>query len=100
MVKGDERFAGEAYLYLDLYHGKCRGVAYAFNDSSGLKKSEFRYIGTYSNWVRLLKGEIDPIQGVLMGKFRLEGPPMVKVMRYTRAAKELVRTAAMVPTEW
>ena len=62
-------------------------------------QAAFSYIGPYRNWIRLIKREIDPIQGVLTGKFKLKGP-MMKIMRYTRAAKELVNTANQVETEF
>ena len=44
-------------------------------------------------------GEIDPIKGLLTRKFKLTGS-MMKIMRYTRAAAELVKTASKVPTEF
>ena len=43
--------------------------------------------------------EIDPIQGLLTGKFKLQGS-MMKVMRFTKAAKEMVNTTALVQTEF
>ena len=56
-------------------------------------------MGKYSNWVKLIKGEIDPIQGLMTGKFKLDGS-MMKIMRYTNAAKEMVNTAKMVDTQF
>ncbi len=46
--------------------------------------------------MRLINQEIDPIQGLLTGKFKLKGD-MAKDLRAVRAAKELVETAGNVP---
>ena len=37
-------------------------------EEGDVPKSSFKYMGKYSNWVKLIKGEIDPIQGY-SGKF-------------------------------
>ncbi len=94
VIEEDEGNPDNAYLYLDLFHGSCRKYQYGL-DPSSFPKSEFRYIGKYSNWIRLIHGEIDPIKGVLTGKFKLEGS-MMKIMRFTRAAKDMVNTASTV----
>lgn len=97
VIQKDKSFDNTAYIYLDLFHGKCRGGRLQMDGEA--PKSEFQYIGPYGNWVRLIRREIDPIQGVLIGKFKLKGS-MMKIMRYTRAAKELVNTANMVETQF
>jgi len=87
----------EVIYYVDLWHGKCRD-AYSI-PSRDAKKTEFIYEGTYENWIKLIQGEIGPIRGLLTRKFKLTGS-MAKIMRYTRAASELVSCAAKVPTEF
>jgi putative sterol carrier protein len=98
VIRKDVAYDKDAYLYLDLYHGKCRGAKFSFIPEE-LPRSEYKYIGPYTNWKRLINKEIDPIQGILTGKFKLEGS-MMTIMRFTRAAKEMVATAASVPTEF
>ena len=98
VVQEDESFDREAYIYLDLHHGKCRDAKFSFVESE-LPKAEYRYIGPYGNWRKLVNKEVDPIQGILTGKFKLEGS-MMKIMRFTKAAKEMVSTAALVQTEF
>ena len=98
VIKKDEGLARDAFLYLDLYHGSCRGFKFTLNESD-VPKSEFRYIGKYSNWLKLINKEVDPIQGILTGKFKLEGS-MMKIMKFTKAAKEMVSTASSVKTEF
>jgi len=97
VILPDEGLKEEFLAYLDLYHGKCR--EYKIPKSRDEVKAEFVYEGKYSDWKRLVKGELDPIKGLLTRKFRLKGN-LAKIMRYTRAAKELVSTASKVPSEF
>ena len=94
VMQKDDTHPMDEYVYLDLHHGKCRSAKY-IDSGDNLPKTEFKYIGKYSNWVKLLDKQIDPIQGILTGKFKLDGP-MMKIMRYTKAAKEMVNTASTV----
>jgi putative sterol carrier protein len=97
VVQPDSTLKEQKVYYVDLWHGKCRGVAMLKPGET--KQTAFVYEGPYGNWVKLIKKEIDPIQGLLTGKFKLKGD-MLKVLRAVRAAKELVETAGTVPTEF
>lgn len=87
----------EVVFYVDLWHGKCR-EAYMV-PSREAKETEFIYEGPYGNWKKLIMGEIGPIRGLLTRKFKLKGS-MSKILRYTKAASELVKTTEKVPTEF
>ena len=97
IVTPDEGLDREYVFYVDLWHGKCRDACIV--PSRDAKKAEFVYEGKYSNWKKLIAGELDPIQAVMTRKFKLSGN-LAKVMRYTKAASELVKTASKVPTEF
>lgn len=97
VVKPEGDLAEEASFYVDLWHGRCREARML--EPGEEVKTAFTYAGPYGNWVKLINAEIDPIKGLLTGKFRLRGS-MMKVMRYTKAAKILVETASQVPTEF
>jgi len=75
-------------VWLDLYHGKCRGYDF-WVDGQEKPASDFIYSGPEKNWLGLIDGKIDPIQGLMAGKFKLVGN-MPMVMRHTLAAKILV----------
>jgi len=98
VIEPDDKLDKKKIFYLDLWHGDCRGVK-AFEDGDSLPETEFQYIGTYSNWLKVIRGEIDPIKGILTRKFKLVGDKG-KVMRATKAAKELVVSAQKVETEF
>lgn len=81
-------------VLLDLYHGTCRAAR--FEPDSRTTESEFVYEGTVANWTRLMAGTLDPVGALMDGTFKLRGN-LAKAMRFTRAAKELVSTAAGLP---
>jgi putative sterol carrier protein len=78
-------------VHLALAHGTCMAATYL--PDARTVPSEFVYEGTPENWTRLLHREIDPVKSILNGTFRIRGNP-AKALRFTRAAKELVETAA------
>ncbi|MHA1684349.1 MAG: SCP2 sterol-binding domain-containing protein [Promethearchaeota archaeon] len=85
--------------YFDLWHGKCR-KAFQEKDLDNLQeKPEFVYDGKLENWKKVLEKKLDPIQGLMTGKFKLIGN-MAKVMRAVKAAQELVNTTTQIETEF
>ncbi|MCF2136634.1 MAG: SCP2 sterol-binding domain-containing protein [Candidatus Thorarchaeota archaeon] len=82
-------------FYLDLWHGKCKAARMAGPDDT----AEFVYAGAYSSWKALFAGKVHPIKGIMQRKFALTGN-YGKVMRATKAAMELVATAASIPTKF
>jgi len=115
VVKPSGPLDKELKMFIGLYHGECTGAKALDDDEDydilppntdprpleeGKKVgAEFEFSGTYDNWVKVLKKELDPIQGLMAGKFKLVGN-MAKVMRATKAAQELVNSTTMVDTEF
>lgn len=97
VINPDDKFEDTVHLYLDLSHGECK-EAKMITDANLVPESEFQYIGKYSNWEKLLKGEIDPIRGLLMRKFKLVGNK-AKLMR-SPVAKQLVATARKIDSNF
>ena len=96
LVAPDAQSPNGSGIHLDLYHGECRAARFV-PDASGVA-SEFVYEGPRAQWSRLLRHELDPVKAILDGTFRIKGN-LAKAMRFTRAAKELVETAATIPAE-
>ncbi len=80
-------------VLLDLANGQCRSATYQPDARS--VAAEFVYEGTAENWQRLVRHEVDPVKAILDGTFKVRGN-LAKLMRFTRAAKELVETASNV----
>lgn len=97
VVEPDEAYDDEAYLFLGLYHGKSPD-AEALEDLSE-RETEFILRGPFSVWRQVIKGKMDPIQGMMTRKLKVQGN-MMKIMRYPKAAKEIVSCCAQVPTAW
>ncbi len=97
IVEAGEDIPEPVYIYMDLWHGKCR-EAFATTDPS-VKDPVFRMSGSLENWRRVIEKKLDPIQGLLTRRFKLKGD-MVKVMRAVKAAQELVNCTTLVSTEF
>lgn len=95
LVRGPDPNAPAPGIHLALAHGECSAAKF-YADARNVS-SEFVYEGTPENWEKLRAGQIDPVKAILEGTFKIRGN-LAKVMRFTRAAKELVETAAKIPT--
>jgi putative sterol carrier protein len=84
-------------LYIDLWHGEARSAG-AVGDESEMSP-EFVIRAPVTTWRRVIEKKLDPIQGMITGQLRLKGT-MSKIMRYPKAAAELVTCATKVPTEF
>ena len=93
----DDAFPDTVYLFLGLYHGKCTDAALIASEDE--REAEFVIRASFSNWRKVIEGKLDPIQGMMTRKLKLQGN-MMKIMRYPKAAKEMVACCALVPTEW
>jgi putative sterol carrier protein len=85
-----------AAIHLDLWHGTCRSARFVADPASVV--SEFELRGKRRDWLRLLAGELDPIRAIMDRTFRFRGN-LLKAMRFSAAAQELLRTASQVPRE-
>jgi putative sterol carrier protein len=85
----------EWIAYMDLWHGECR--EHGVLPSREAKKTEFVYEGPLESWVELIKGDLDPIRGLLTRKFRLTGS-MPKIMKNVKATTELAKNCTRVST--
>jgi len=96
LEKGADATAPAPGIHLALAHGECSAAT--FHPDARTVSSEFVYEGSPENWRKLLDGQVDPVKAILDGTFRIKGN-LAKAMRFTRAAKELVETAAKVPAD-
>ncbi len=85
------------YLYMDLWHGKCRD-AFLVTDKDS-KQPAFVMSGTYSKWKRVVTAQLDPIQGLMTGQLKLKGN-MVMVMKNVKAAQEMVKACTRIETDF
>lgn len=97
VAEADAAYAGTSYLFLGLYHGKSPDAAMVASENE--RPAQFVIRAPFSAWRQVIEGKLDPIQGMMTRKLKLQGN-MMKIMRYPKAAKEIVSCCAKVPTEW
>ncbi|TEU04033.1 MAG: sterol carrier protein [Dehalococcoidia bacterium] len=85
------------YLFVGLNHGKCTDAAEVASENE--REAAFVIRAPYSNWRKVIEGKLDPIQGMMTRKLKLKGD-MTKILRYPKAAKELVNCVSRVPTDF
>jgi len=61
----------EIIYYVNLWHGECLGVAEL--NSVDEKDAVFVMIAEFDNIVRVLKGELDPMQAMMTRKLKVKG---------------------------
>ena len=93
LVKPADPAAPAPGVHLDLANGTCRAATFLPDARSFA--AEFVYEGPPESWDRLMRHEVDPVKAILDGTFKVRGN-LAKLMRFTRAAKELVETASNV----
>lgn len=97
VIEPDDTYPGTDYLLLELYHGKSPGAELL--DPENLPDTEYTINAPYTTWRKVIDGKLDPIQGMMTGQLKLQGD-LMKVMRYPKAAQEIVSCCAKIPTNW
>ena len=87
----------DLWAILDLWHGACR--AGRIVDAAQGARCAYVIRAPYSRWKDVLNGDLDPVKGMMQGKLKVQGD-LATIVRYVRAANELVHLTTMVPTEF
>jgi len=96
-VGADDTLPETAYLFVGLNHGKCTDTALIASEDE--REAQFIIRASATNWRKVIEGKLDPIPGMMTRKLKLKGD-MMKVMRYPKAAKEMVNCVSRVPTDF
>ncbi len=97
VAEPDRNVPEDLWGYLDLWHGSCRdarAIGAADADAAAYTLS-----APYSRWKDVVHGELDPIKGMMQGKLRVRGD-LPTIVRYVKAANELVRLTGLVDTDF
>lgn len=97
VVEADETLAETSYLYLDLHHGKSPSARQLAGPDEA--QAAFVLSAPLATWRRVIEGKLDPIQGMMTRQLKLQGN-MMKIMRYPKAAKEIVSCCSLVPSDF
>jgi len=92
----DKGVPEDVWVWVDLWHGKCREARFGVPPEEG-EKARFIIRAPYSRWKEVIRRELDPIKGMMQGKLKLKGD-LPTIVRYVKAANELVNVASTVDT--
>jgi putative sterol carrier protein len=85
----------DLWAVLDLWHGACRGSRMVSAEEGA--RCAYVIRAPYSRWKDVLHGDLDPVKGMMQGKLKVQGD-LATIVRYVRAANELVHLTSEVPT--
>jgi putative sterol carrier protein len=93
----DRGVVEDVWAWLDLWHGACRDGKLVSPEEG--ERARFVIRAPYSRWKEVIKRELDPVKGMMQGKLKLRGD-LPTIVKYVKAANELVNVAQTVPTEF
>lgn len=85
------------YLYMDLWHGKCRDARVVTDPQS--VTSEFVIEAPLPIWKKVIERKLDPIQGLITRQLKVKGD-MLTLLKHVRAAQEMVLACTRIDTEF
>lgn len=91
----DRNHPHDVWGWLDLWHGGCRAGGVVTEDEG--RRARYVISAPYSRWKEVLLGNLDPVKGMMQGKLKVLGD-LPTIIRYVRAANELVHLTQTVPT--
>jgi putative sterol carrier protein len=85
-------------LYFDLWHGKCREVRIIDPEVDEVPDAAFIMIAPQANYLRILRGELDPMQAMITRRLKVEGS-MAYMLRNVPTVLNFVRCCSSVEIE-
>lgn len=93
----DKGMPEDVWGVLDLWHGACRGGGVV--DAATGQEAAYVIRAPYSRWKEVLLGDLDPTRAMMQGKLKVQGD-LATIVRYVRAANELVHLTGEVDTQY
>ncbi|MGB9600277.1 MAG: SCP2 sterol-binding domain-containing protein [Myxococcota bacterium] len=84
-------------IWLDLEKGVCREAKIVIPEEAA--KAPFCITGEYDRWKAVVKGELEPVKGMMQGKLKLKGN-LPTIVRFVKAAQELVKATNVIDTKF
>lgn len=86
-------------MLLDVHQGECRSTTYT-DAETVRQQAAFVVEAVYDLWKEVIDGALDPTKGMMQGKLKLTKGHLPTMIRYVQSSKQLVASAAQVPTEF
>lgn len=96
VIEADEGLdAPVMVIYMDLWHGKCRGWGTYTEGDPEIPEPKFFLTATRSQFMRVLRGELDPMQAMMTRRLKVRGD-MGYMLRNIPTVLDFVRCAQQV----
>jgi len=82
-------------IYLDLWHGTCRGVDYM--DEKDARPAAFRIVAPLANWKRVINKQIGSIPAMVSGQLKVYGN-LAYILRHVLSSQRMVECAVRMNT--
>ena len=86
-------------MILHVHQGECRSTQFV-HGMAAVEGTPFVIVGPYSRWREVIAGTLDPIKGMMEGKLKLKAGHLPTLIRTVESARQLVSSAAKVPSEF
>lgn len=86
-------------MILDVHQGECRGTDLVYG-LDAVADTPFVIVAPYTRWREVIEGKLDPIKGMMEGKLKLTQGNLPIMIRYVESSRQLVVSAARVPTKF
>jgi len=96
VIEPEGNLETQTVMYIDAWHGGCRGIEMV-TDSAKYAPA-FTLKAGYTNFAKILKGELDPMQAMMTRKLEVKGN-MAVMMRNVPTVLDFVRCAREVTNE-
>ena len=97
LIEPDGNLKERLTFYLDLWHGRCRGVEYQ-PDSAAHANPTFTLTASYKDITSILSGKLNPMTAMMTSRLKVKGS-MGYMMRNVPTVLDFVRVAQDVTTE-
>ncbi|RMG77429.1 MAG: wax ester/triacylglycerol synthase family O-acyltransferase [Chloroflexi bacterium] len=82
-------------VLLDLHKGKCRD-ARSLTVNQAHREAAFVLEGNHENWMKVLRGEAQPLAMIIRRKLKLKKGSIARLMPFTQSAQELIKCAQKI----
>jgi putative sterol carrier protein len=96
VIEPEGNLKTQTIMYIDAWHGACRSTEMV--SDSAKHSPAFTLKAGYTNFAKILKGELDPMQAMMTRKLEVKGN-MAFMMRNVPTVLDFVRCAREVTTE-
>ncbi|MCA9581246.1 MAG: SCP2 sterol-binding domain-containing protein [Myxococcales bacterium] len=86
-------------MILDVRDGTCHGTTYV-QGIDKVQDAPFIIVAPYERWKKVIRGEMDPIKGMMQGQLKLTKGHLPTMLRFVESSRQLVVSATQVPTEF